>query len=212
MNATGAKNGRSLLSSEKHDRLLAMKDGDRQSNVSLQDKSAPMTILTTQRLILRPVEDRDAEPLHAIYSNSDAMRYWSRLPHTKMEETIEAIEDLKGRCGSNSFGLVIEYQGHAIGRIGLWQFPEIGFILHPDHWGKGLAREALDAMIAYGLETLGLEEVTADVDPRNAASIRLLERIGFVETGRAAKTFLLGEEWCDSIYFTLKKAEFRRIA
>lgn len=168
-----------------------------------------MTILTTNRLILRPVQDRDRDDLHRIYSDPRAMRYWSRLPHTTMQETITAIEDLTGRSSANSFGLVIEHQGRAIGRISLWRFPEIGFILHPDHWGKGLAREALQAVIRHGFESLGLEEVTADVDPRNAASLALLGRLGFVETGRATRTFRLGEEWCDSVYLTLSKAHFR---
>ena len=47
---------------------------------------------------------------------------------------------------------------------------------------------------------LGSTELTADVDPRNAASLALLRRHGFVETGRAAATWQIGDEWCDSIY------------
>jgi len=57
------------------------------------------------------------------------------------------------------------------------------------------------AVIAH-LETAwpGLPALTADVDPRNAASLRLLARLGFVETGRAQRTFRWRDEWCDSIY------------
>jgi RimJ/RimL family protein N-acetyltransferase len=46
--------------------------------------------------------------------------------------------------------------------------------------------------------------LTADVDPRNAASIKLLERCGFIETHRAAGTWQVGDELCDSVYFRLK--------
>jgi RimJ/RimL family protein N-acetyltransferase len=49
-----------------------------------------------------------------------------------------------------------------------------------------------------------LPRLIADVDPRNAASIRLLERLGFCETHRATKTILVGERWCDSVYFALE--------
>mgnify|MGYP003347797219 CR=1 FL=1 len=47
-----------------------------------------------------------------------------------------------------------------------------------------------------------------DVDPRNKASIRLLERLGFAETHRAARTWLVGEEWCDSVYFALTREDW----
>jgi RimJ/RimL family protein N-acetyltransferase len=45
----------------------------------------------------------------------------------------------------------------------------------------------------------------ADVDPRNVASLRVLDRLGFKETGRAERTFLLGDEWCDSVYLALQR-------
>jgi RimJ/RimL family protein N-acetyltransferase len=50
---------------------------------------------------------------------------------------------------------------------------------------------------------LGSSALTADVDPRNLSSIRLLERHGFVETGRANGTWQVGDELCDSVYFRL---------
>lgn len=167
-----------------------------------------MTILTTKRLTIRPVHDEDCEDLHRIYSDPQAMRYWSRLPHTTMAETMTSIEYLKAQNTDTSFGRVIDFQGRAIGRISLWRVREIGFILHPDYWGQGFAREALDAVIAHGFHAMGLNAITADVDPRNDACLALLQKIGFVETGRAERTFLLGEEWCDSIYLSLSKAQF----
>ncbi len=95
--------------------------------------------------------------------------------------------------------------GRAIGTAGGDALPEIGFILHPDHWGKGLAVEAMAAVIAHIFATQPVAALTADVDPRNAASLRLLERLGFVVSGRAQRTFLLGDEWCDSVYLRLDR-------
>ena len=170
-----------------------------------------MTVtLRTKRLVLRPVKDEDCEALHAIYRDPVAMQYWSRLPHERLEETRQTIEDLKGRKSPIGFGLVIDYQGVAIGRVGFSHFPEIGFILSPNHWGQGFAIEAVSAMIQHSFVALDLEQVTADVDPRNNASITLLQKLGFKETGRARNTFLLGEEWCDSIYFSLSRAAFQQ--
>lgn len=80
-------------------------------------------------------------------------------------------------------------------------------MLHPDHWGKGLALEAMTAVIAYLFGASDVKELTADVDPRNEASLRLLGRLGFVETGRAERTLKWRDEWCDSVYLALQKPD-----
>ena len=64
---------------------------------------------------------------------------------------------------------------------------------------------AAPADLAQGFSEPSLGALTADVDPRNAASLGLLQRLGFAETGTAKNTFLLGEEWCDSVYLRLDR-------
>ena len=86
--------------------------------------------------------------------------------------------------------------------MGAWRLPEFGFLFDPAFWGCGLAREALDAFVERR-RRLGSIELTADVDPRNSASLRLLERAGFLETGRASGTWRVGDELCDSVYLRL---------
>ena len=81
--------------------------------------------------------------------------------------------------------------------------PEIGYILNPDYWGQGLGSEAVAAVTDYGFKKRELPEVTAEVDPRNKASIRLLEKLGFDETGRKSRTIQVGKHWCDSVYHAL---------
>ena len=106
---------------------------------------------------------------------------------------------------SESDDFIVEHEGRAIGKAGCWRLREIGFILHPDHWGKGLAYEALSAAIPHNFETLPIDRLEADVDPRNSASLGLLSRLGFREVGRATRTILVGEEWCDSVYLELPR-------
>jgi RimJ/RimL family protein N-acetyltransferase len=100
---------------------------------------------------------------------------------------------------------VVEHDGVAIGKAGCWRLPEIGFILHPDQWGRGLAREALSALIPRLFARFPIAAITADVDPRNLASLKLLEGLGFEVTGRAANTWRIGDEWCDSLYLALPR-------
>jgi RimJ/RimL family protein N-acetyltransferase len=133
------------------------------------------------------------------------MRYWSTLAHADIEETRRWLADMIAVDPAISEEFVIEYRGRAIGKAGCWRLPEVGFILHPDFWGQGLAKEALGAVIARVFERFAVEALIADVDPRNERCLGLLRRFGFAETHRAARTYRLGDEWCDSVYLALPR-------
>jgi RimJ/RimL family protein N-acetyltransferase len=164
-----------------------------------------VTTIDTARLILRRARRDDLDAVHAIMSDARAMRYWSTLPHESRAVTEPWFETqfFSGDPARDEW--IIEHQGRAIGNIGIWKQPEFGFILHPDAWGQGFATEAATAFLDYAFATYPIDAVTADVDPRNAASLGVMRKLGFVETGRAARTFLLGDEWCDSIYLALPR-------
>jgi RimJ/RimL family protein N-acetyltransferase len=80
--------------------------------------------------------------------------------------------------------------------------PEIGFLFARDQWSKDFASEALAAFIAHR-RLARSTELTADVDPRNSAALKLLDRAGFIETHRAMGTWQVGDELCDSVYLRL---------
>lgn len=145
----------------------------------------------------------DLEAMHAVLSDPRAMRYWSSPPHADLAQSREWLGKMVEAASDASDDFVIEHQGQVIGKAGCWRVPEIGYILHPDHWGQGLATEALTAVIAHVFATRPVEAITADVDPRNTASLKLLDRLGFAETHRAPRTWLVGDQWCDSVYLAL---------
>jgi [ribosomal protein S5]-alanine N-acetyltransferase len=144
--------------------------------------------------------------MHAILGDAEAMRFWSTLPHAELAQSeawvaaaIRAIEN--GACDD----FFVERDGQLIGKAGLWNGDEIGFLFSPSVWGQGYAREALEAVIQRAFTTGGRRQIRADVDPRNERSLRLLNGLGFRETGRAERTFRIGGEWSDSVYLTLEK-------
>jgi ribosomal-protein-alanine N-acetyltransferase len=122
-----------------------------------------------------------------------------------------------------------------IGKAGLFDGAEIGFLFDRDYWGKGYAYEALTAILehAWALyvrhtispgpeheitteattagETVSpskatrIEKIKADVDPRNAASLSVLKKLGFVEVGGALRTYETHIGWCDSVYLELRR-------
>lgn len=161
-------------------------------------------MIRTERLVLRRATWDDLDAVHRLLSNPDVMRYWSRPEHATLEETRRWLQDMV-EPGPESIDFLIEMEGEVIGKAGAWQLPEVGFLLHPDHWGKGLALEAMTAVITHLFAAHDVPEVTADVDPRNAASLKLLGRLGFVETGRAERTLQWRDEWCDSVYLALQR-------
>ena len=97
---------------------------------------------------------------------------------------------------------IVEVDGEVIGKMGAYKLPDFGYLLHPSVWGRGYAFEALTAFVEHR-RAAGSTELTADTDPRNIASRRLLEKAGFHETGHAARTWLIGGVWHDSIYYRL---------
>jgi [ribosomal protein S5]-alanine N-acetyltransferase len=162
-------------------------------------------MIRTERLSLRRAQMEDLDDVHAILSHPRAMRYWSTPEHETLEQSRKWLEGMvAGGPGEDDF--LVEYQGRVIGKAGAWKLPEIGFLLHPDHWGKGLAHEAMAAVIGHLFAAHDVAELTAEADPRNIASLQLLAKLGFVETGRAERTMQWRDEWCDSVYLALRRS------
>jgi [ribosomal protein S5]-alanine N-acetyltransferase len=155
------------------------------------------------RITLRPFRAADAEALFPIFADPLAMKYWSTPPHASIDVTVAFVRaTMEATASGLGDDQAVIFEGRVIGKAGLWDNKEIGLILTPDLWGRGLAREALEAVIARA-RSGGLKRIAADVDPRNAASIGLLARLGFVQTGEAKATAKVGDEWVDSLYFEL---------
>lgn len=162
-----------------------------------------MVEIRTDRLLLRRATMDDLEAFHAIMSDPVVMRYWSTPPHETMEQTADWLRSMVDADTMVSDDYVIERDGRAIGKIGCWELPEIGFHLARDQWGQGVASEAMAAFLARRKALGEPKQLIADVDPRNTGSLNLLTRHGFVETHRATGTWQVGDELCDSVYLTL---------
>jgi [ribosomal protein S5]-alanine N-acetyltransferase len=166
-------------------------------------------MIETARLLLRPVRPQDdLAAMHAIMCQPRAMAYWSTPPHDDEETTAEWLANMAQIPQLEGEDFIVELEGRVVGKAGFYRFPDLGYLFDPAVWGRGLAREAVGAVVARGFAVHHLPRVHADVDPRNKASMRLLERLGFAETHRAARTWLVGEEWCDSVYFALAREQW----
>lgn len=164
--------------------------------------------INTERLVLRRMRETDVPALFAIMSDAETMRYWSTLPHATPEVTAAFVADTTAAVASGKADdFVITLNGSVIGKAGLWQGYELGVLLDRRHWGHGYAKEALRAVIDRAFAE-GVQQIKADVDPRNQASLRLLGQLGFAKTGEAKATFQLGKDWVDSVYLSLSAADY----
>jgi ribosomal-protein-alanine N-acetyltransferase len=169
-----------------------------------------MTELRTARLVLRRAVPGDLAALHAVFADPRAMTYWTHGPHESVARTREWLGAMIDSPASESDDFVVTLDGRAIGKMGAWRLPEFGFILAPDHWGQGLASEAMAAFLGHVFARPDVDHLIADVDPRNRASLALLARHGFFESGRAAGTWNTHIGLCDSLYLRLDREAWAR--
>ncbi len=145
----------------------------------------------------------DLAAIHALLSDPRNMRYWSSPPHDSLEQSEAWLRSMVDAPADESDDYVVERDGAVIGKAGCWRFPEVGFMIAADATGRGFASEAMAAFIERRRGFAEPRRLTADVDPRNQASLRLLTNLGFSETGRAQATWTVGGEVCDSIYLAI---------
>lgn len=161
--------------------------------------------IVTARLKLRHAQPDDLAAMHAVLSDPRATEWWSTPPHASLDETRAWLDGMIAGNAEGADDFVIERDGQVIGKAGFFRLPDVGYILHPDHWGLGLASEAVGAAVAHVFATRAIDDLTADVDPANHASIRLLEKLGFVRTGFAERTWNIGGDWKDSVFYGLNR-------
>jgi RimJ/RimL family protein N-acetyltransferase len=86
---------------------------------------------------------------------------------------------------------------------------EIGYLIHPRHWGRGAATAAARLLLGLGFGEHGLHRVFATCDPRNTASARVLTKAGLTHEGRLRETTLIRDGWRDSDLYAILEQEWR---
>jgi RimJ/RimL family protein N-acetyltransferase len=173
--------------------------------------------LLTPRLKLRWMDAGDAEAHYAVFSDPEVARYWSSGPWTALDQSRDHIAATQAAYADGSgmrLGIELRESGALIGNAGLHHFVdgsrrcELGYALARAHWGCGYVSEALRALLDYGFTALDLNRVEADIDPRNAASARVLEKLGFRKEGFMPERWIVQGEPADTVYYGLLRRYF----
>ena len=143
-------------------------------------------VLLTPRLALRPCTLADVPALHALWQDPDVRRWlWDDVPIPEASAR-DVVQESLATFAARGFGQwVADARGDGAlrGFAGLRAFGDDGDVellygLLPAHWGEGLATEAARAVLDHGLRTLALPRVAARADSPNAASVRVMRRLG----------------------------------
>jgi RimJ/RimL family protein N-acetyltransferase len=174
--------------------------------------------LFTPRLKLRWMDERDIESHYAVFSDPEVTRYWSSGPWTSPDQAREHIAAARAAYADGSgmrLGVELVETGELIGSVSLHRFVdasrrcELGYALARSHWGAGYVSEALRALLGYGFATLDLNRIEADVDPRNEASARVLEKLGFRKEGFMPERWIVQGEPADTVYYGLLRRHWQ---
>ena len=171
-------------------------------------------MIATARLRLRAWKLDDVGALHAIHSRDDIVRwlYWDVQDEDEVHASLEEYIAIPPESG---VVLAIERDGELIGRanlaIGEHRQGELGFIVHPDHQGQGYATEAAEAMLELAFETYDLHRVAGSVEPRNQASVRVLERLGMRKEAHLIENEWVRGEWQSELSYAILAAEWRAL-
>ena len=172
--------------------------------------------LQTERLTLRFLAPEDAPALFRLFSDPEALRYWSSGPWLHHAQAVDNIEQtLNGYRDGSSLRLALLLPGgELIGTVTLYAFDrrnhrcEIGYMLARPHWGRRYMPEALAALIGYAFQTLELHRIEADIHPANVASGRILEGLHFRREGHLRERWFVGGEVSDSVIYGLLRSDW----
>jgi ribosomal-protein-alanine N-acetyltransferase len=183
------------------------------------------TRVVSERLVLRPPRGADVPELRALLRrNTEHLRPWEPAPAPGEDPTsLTAVSNRIARQRrdwkrGDSFSLSITLRGTGesiIGRItlggilrGVFQNAYLGYWVDRDHQGQGVATEAVRGILAFGFGAASLHRVQVAIMPRNARSIRVVEKVGFRREGYAERYLCIAGAWEDHAIFAMTADEW----
>lgn len=177
----------------------------------------PFPVLSTKRLVLREITESDAEDLFCLQGNAEVMKHIA-LPLNAVEESVLKIkfyQDLLAKQEVINWAITLNPNNTLIGVILLKAIDcknhraEVGYMVHPDFWRKGIAQEGLECILDFAFNTLNFHSLEAIIDPYNTASEKILEKNGFVKEAHFKENYFLDGQFLDSGVYSLLKSNYK---
>ena len=172
----------------------------------------PFPVIETDRLILREVTLDDAEAFFQLRTNIDAMRFLDKYLPKKIEEIQELIgKIIEGIQKNESIGWAICMKGNPslLGTIGYHRIykehyrAEIGYMLQPAYWNKGIMSEAITKILDFGFNNMKLHSIEAHINPNNDASKSILKKFKFIKEAYHKENYFFNGKFLDTEIYSL---------
>ena len=172
----------------------------------------PFQNIETKRLLLRRLDNNDAEEVLGLRGNPETMKYIPRPLAKTIEDALEHIAMIEDKIVNNTginWGITIKGNPKIIGIIGHYRISpenhraEIGYMSFPKFNGKGYMSEAIKAVVAYGFEQMNLHSIEAIIDPENIASERVLQKNGFVKEAHLLENEYYEGRFLDTLIYSI---------
>ncbi len=175
--------------------------------------------IDTPRLRLRAMRVADAVDMYAYARQAEVTTYLTWVPHRDVDETRAYLTEVGRRYRTGDFydwSLLCREDGHMIGTCGFTSFnydadsAEIGYVLNPAYQGRGLATEAVLAVMEFGFRELSLHRIEAHFIEGNDASLRLMERVGMTFEGFARESMYIKGQYRTIGTCAILRREFQK--
>ncbi|MGG3280017.1 GNAT family N-acetyltransferase [Paenibacillus solani] len=167
--------------------------------------------LRTERLVLRQLQTQDSEHIFSYFSTDEVTKYYDLDTFTDPAQAESLIISWQERYNNQQgirWAISFQEEDRIIGTCGFHNWSkkhrkaEVGYELSLEYWGHGMMTEALNKIISYGTEEMGLNRIGAVIFPDNAASRRLLEKTGFCEEGILKGYYYKNNRFIDALMFS----------
>ena len=176
---------------------------------------SPFPEIQTERLLLRRMTPNDAEEILRLRSNEEVMKFIDRERTKSIEDANLFLKKIDDSINSNNgimWGITLkEEPGKLIGNIGYWRLikehyrAEVGYMLHPSFWNKGIMKEALLRLIDFAFDDMNLHSIEANINPGNKASAMLLESTGFIKEAHFKEDYFYNGIFHDTVIYSRLK-------
>lgn len=172
----------------------------------------PFPELETERLLLRQVQDQDADDLFILRSDQTLMRFIDRPLASSIADAQQLVQKIHDSLIQNdgiTWTITLKPDPGLIGTIGFWRIEkenyraEVGYMLAVKWQDKGIMSEAMKEVLKYGFKEMNLHSVEANVNPANEASIRLLEKNQFIREAYFKENYFYNGKYIDSAIYSL---------
>ncbi len=173
--------------------------------------------LTTERLTLRKLLVADTSDMYEYASRPDVTKYLTWQPHPDRAYTREYLQYIGGRYAAGMFydwAMIYEPDCKMVGTCGFTAFhcssdcAEVGYVLNPEYWGRGIASEALARVLDFGFGELGLHRIEARFIEGNDRSRRVMEKCGMTFEGILRENMLVKGEYVNVGICSVLKSEW----